>query len=113
MKLSIYSLFILLMLAGNCFGLYQLITGKQEFLAKFPRLNGNNYLILQLLPVINIIALSGMWYFKTWSPWLAIAGALLVIAVDLYFQVWYHLWLAVPSTAILVFFIIKYWNHFK
>jgi len=101
------------MLTGNCFGLYQLITGKQEFMVRFPKLNENNYFVLQLLPAINIIALAGMYYFKTWSPWLAIAGALLVIAVDLYFQVWYHLWLAILSTVILLFFIIKYWGQFK
>lgn len=113
MKLLIYSIFIFLMLAGNCFGLYQLFTSKQDFLARFPRLNSTNYIILQILPVINIIALAGLWFLKSWSPWLAIAGALAVIAADIYFGTWYHLYLAIPSTIILLFFIIKFRNHFK
>lgn len=105
--------FILLMLLGNCFGLYQLITGKQEMLIRHTKLTNENYFILLLLPVINIIALAGMWFLKSRSSYLAIIGALAVIAADIYFGIKYHLYLAVPSTVILLFFIIRYWNHFK
>lgn len=113
MRLLVYSIFIFLMLAGNCFGLYQLLTGKQEFVAKFPKLNDKNYFILQILPLINIVALAGMWLLKSWSPWLAITGAVAVIVADIYFGIRYHLYLAIPSTLILLFFVIKYRNHFK
>jgi uncharacterized membrane protein (DUF2068 family) len=109
----VYSIFIILMLLGNCFGLYQLFTGKQEMLSKFSKLNDANYFILLVLPVINIIALAGMWFLKSWSPYLAIIGALAVIAADIYFGIKYHLYLAIPSSFILLFFIIMYWNHFK
>jgi hypothetical protein len=61
-----------------------------------------------MLPVINIVALTGMWFLKNGSPWLAIAGAVAVIVADIYFGIWYHLWLAVPVTLILLFFIIRY-----
>jgi uncharacterized membrane protein (DUF2068 family) len=66
-----------------------------------------------LLPVVNIIALTGMWFLKSWSPWLAMAGAAAVIVADLYFGIRQHLYLAIPTTLILFFFIFKYWNHFK
>jgi uncharacterized membrane protein (DUF2068 family) len=113
MRSLIYSVFIFLMLAGNCFGLYQLFTAKQEFISKFPKLNNQNYFILLVLPVINIIALAGMWFLKNWSPYLVIIGGVAVIAADIYFGIHYHLYLAIPSTLILLFFIIIYWNHFK
>lgn len=38
MKLMVYYIFILLMWMGNGFALYKLLTDKQEFLAKFPKL---------------------------------------------------------------------------
>ena len=113
MKLPAYFLFLSLMLAGNCFGLYQLFTGKQEFISTFPRLNNSNYFILEILPVINIIGLAGMWFLKSWSRWLAIFGAVGVLVVDIYFDIRHHLYLAIPATIILLFFIIKYRNHFK
>jgi hypothetical protein len=54
-----------------------------------------------------------MWFLKSWSPYLAIIGAIAVIAADIYFGIRYHLYLAVPATLILLFFITRYWNHFK
>jgi len=113
MRLIVYSIFVFLMFAGNCFGIYQLITGKEEMLAKHSGLTNANYLILLALPVINIIALAGMWFLKSWSPYLAIFGSAAVIVADIYFGIKYHLYLAIPSTLILLFFIIRYWNHFK
>ena len=113
MRLPVYSVFIFLMLAGNCFGLYQLVSGKQEMLTKYPKLTEQNYFILLMLPVINIVALTAMWFLKSWSPYLAIAGAVLVIIADIYFGIRYHLYVAVPSFLLLIFFIIRYWNHFK
>lgn len=113
MRLLIYSIFILLMLAGNCFGLYQLLTGKQEMLSKYSKLNNSNYIILIILPVINIVALAGMWFLKSWAPYLALAGALAVIIADIYFSIHYHLYVAIPAGIILLFFVIRYWNHFK
>ena len=113
MRLLIYSIFLFLMLVGNCFGLYQLLTSKQEFISKIPKLNDQSYYFLLLLPVINIIGIVGMWFLKSWSPYVAIIGAAAVICADLYFSIKYHLYLAISSTLILLFFIIKYWNHFK
>jgi hypothetical protein len=113
MKIPFYAIFILLMLLGNCFGLYQLFADKQSFMSKYPKLNENNYFVLQMLPVINIIGLAGMWFLKSWSPWLIIISSLAVIIADIYFGIYYHLYLAIPFTLLLFFFILRYKNHFQ
>lgn len=113
MKLMVYYIFILLMWMGNGFALYKLLTDKQEFLAKFPRLTEAAFNIFYFLPVLNIIALAGMWFLKSWAVYLAIACGVAVIVFDVYFGIFYHLYVAIPSTLILLFFIIKYWNEFK
>ncbi|MBI5858189.1 MAG: hypothetical protein HZB42_11160 [Sphingobacteriales bacterium] len=113
MRSLVFSVFLLLMLAGNCFALYKLFTGKQEFLTKFPKLTDTGFTIFRFLPVVNIIALTGMWFLKSWAAYLAIACGLAVIGFDLYFSIYYHLYVAIPATLILLFFIFRYWNHFK
>lgn len=113
MKLSFYAIFLLLMLLGNSFALYKMFISKQEFLTLFPKLNNEAFSTFRLLPVINIIALAGLWFLKPWGAYLAIACGITVIAFDLYFGIYYHLYVAVPATLILLFFIIKYWNEFK
>lgn len=113
MRLLVYSIFIFLMIVGNCTGIYQLLTGKQEFMNKYPRITDTTFWFILCIPVINIIGLAGLWFLKSWAPYLAIFGAFLTIAADIYFGVYYHLYASVPATLILLFFIIKYWNHFK
>lgn len=108
-----FSIFILLMLAGNCFALYKLFTHKQEFFIKFPGLTKTAFAVFRFLPVINIIALAGCWFFQSWAAYLVVACGLVVIGFDLYFGIYYHLYVAVPSMGLLLFFMIKYWNHFK
>jgi len=113
MRFPVYAIFLLLMLLGNSFALYKLFTEKQEFLAKFPKLTETAFNVFRFLPVINIIALAGMWFLQSWAAYLAIACGVAVIAFDLYFGIYYHLYVAVPSTLILLFFAIRYWNHFE
>jgi hypothetical protein len=90
------------MLAGNCFALYKLFTNKPEFFAKTPALTETGFILLRIIPFLNITALVGLWFFQSWAVYL-----------DIYFGIFYHLCAAVPSTLILLFFIIKYWNQFK
>lgn len=113
MRPLLYAMFIIVMIAGNCAGLYKLFTDKQAILEQFPRLTESAYSLFRLLPVVNIIALAGLWFFQSWAAYLAIAGGLLVIGFDVYYGISYHLYIAIPSTLLLLFFIIKYWNHFK
>lgn len=103
----------MLLLAGNCFAVYKLFADKQEFFAKSPRLTETGFTILRVLPFLNIVALAGLWFFKSWTAYLAISCGVIVIALDIYFGIYYHLYAAIPSTLLLLFFIIRYWNHFK
>jgi hypothetical protein len=109
----LYFIFLGLMLAGNSFGFFQLVTQKQTFLEKFPELTPKNIFWFQLLPVLNIAGLAGMLFFKSWSPYVAVAGALLVIVADIYFNIRYHLFVAIPSALILLWLIVFFWNKFK
>lgn len=113
MKTIVYPAVLLLFLLGNCFALYKMFADKQDFFDKIPKLTENGFVTLRLLPVLNIIAIIGLWFFKSWAPWLAIACGVAVIIADLYFGITYHLFVAIPSTLILMFFIIRFWNHFK
>ncbi len=113
MRFPVYTIFLLLMLLGNCFALYKMFTAKQEFFDQFPKLTEIAFNMFRLLPIINIIALAGMWWMKPWAAYLVMACGIAVIAFDIYFGIWYHLYVAIPSTLILLFFIIKYWNEFK
>lgn len=113
MKPLAFSIFLLLMLWGNCFALFKLFTGKKEFFIKSPAITETAFIILRIIPFLNIIALAGLWFFQSWAAYLAIACGLFVIFLDIYFGMYYHLYAAVPSALILLFFIIRYWNQFK
>lgn len=113
MRFPVFAIFMVLMFLGNGFALYKLFTDKQEFLTQFPKLTETAFNIFRFLPLINIIALAGMWFLNTWAAYLAVACGIAVIAFDIYFGIWYHLYVAIPSTLLLLFFIIKYWNEFK
>lgn len=113
MRFPVYSIFLLLLLTGNCFALYKLFTDKQAFLSQFPRLTENVFNLFRFFPVINIMALAGMWFLKPWGAYLAITCGIIVIVFDIYFGIYYHLYVAIPSTLILLFFIVRYWNEFK
>lgn len=113
MRFPVYTIFILLMLLGNGFAVYKMFTAKQEFFDQFPNLTETAFKIFRLVPVINIIALAGMLLMRPWAVYLVIACGIAVIAFDIYFGIWYHLYVAIPSSLILLFFIIKYWNEFK
>ncbi|HRG80992.1 MAG TPA: hypothetical protein PLO99_00690 [Chitinophagaceae bacterium] len=113
MKHTAFAIFILLMLMGNSFALFKMFTDKQEFLSKFPKLSEQSFYLFRFLPLLNIVGLAGLWFYQTWAVWLSIACGLAVIFFDLYFGIYYHLYVAIISTAILLYFIIRYWNAFK
>ncbi len=113
MRSPVYTIFLLLMLLGNSFALYKMFIAKQEFFDRFPRLTETAFSIFRLLPIINLIALAGMWWMKPWAAYLIMASSIAVIAFDIFFGIWYHLYVAIPAAVILLLFIIKYWNGFK
>lgn len=113
MKHFFYYAFLVLMLMGNSFALYKLFTAKEEFLVRFPRLTETGFTLFRLLPVLNIVALAGLWFFKPWAAFLAAGCGLAIILLDIVFGIHYHLYVAVPATALLLFFIWYYRAYFK
>jgi uncharacterized membrane protein (DUF2068 family) len=101
------------MLVGNCFALYKLFTARQDFFNRSPALTETGFVLLKILPFLNIISLAGLWFFKSWAIYLAISCGVAVIVLDIYFGIYYHLYAAIPSTLLLLFFIVRYWNYFK
>ncbi|HMU47671.1 MAG TPA: hypothetical protein PKC72_14975 [Chitinophagaceae bacterium] len=113
MKTIVFPAFILLLLLGNCFGAYKLFTAKEEFFSKFPKLTEGAYQILRFLPIVNIIGLIGVLFWQKWGVYLAITCAVIIIICDILFGIYYHLYVAVPASAFLIFLIIRYWSFFK
>lgn len=101
------------MLLGNGFAAYKLFTDRPAFLQQFPRLTDRGLDLFRWLPLVNIVALVGMGFFRTWGAWLAVAGGLAVIGFDLYYRIHYHLYVAIISFILLLTFLFLYWKEFK
>jgi hypothetical protein len=113
MNFSLYYAFLIVMLAGNVFALYNLFIAKQQLFERFPKLTDTGFTVFRLLPLANIIALAGLWFFKPWAVYLALGCGLLIIVLDMLFGIHYHLYVAIPSTLILLAFVLYNWNQFK
>lgn len=113
MKSPVFAVLIILLLIGNLFGAYKLFTEKAEFFEKFPLLSSSGYDLFKYLPLVNSAALIGLLFWQKWAVYLSIAAALTVISFDIYFGIKYHLYVAIPSTLILLLLIIYYWKNFK
>lgn len=113
MKPLVFRILLLVLIAGNTAGAYRLFTERAAFLDQFPKLSETSYQYFRFLPLVNIIGLLGMWFWRRWGAWLAVAGGIVVIGCDIWLGIWYHLSVAIPSLLILLFFIIRYAKQFK
>ena len=113
MRAPLFTIIVILLLAGNSFGAYKLFTEGPVFMEKYPGLTPERFQIFKWLPVVNILSLVGLLFWQRWGAWLAIACGLAVITCDIFFGIKYHLYVAVPSTLILTFFIIRFWHQFN
>lgn len=113
MKHPVFGIFIILMLAGNLLALYKLWTDKASFLSSFPELNETAFTIFRIIPLLNIIALTGLWFFKPWAVWASVILAAGVIFFDSWYKIRYHLPIAIASTLLLLFFIYRYRSAFE
>ncbi len=106
-------IFIILMLIGNVVGLTYLSFFRDEFLFNYPKFNNATLSLFSFLPFLSLPALIGLWFRETWAVNLIAACSILVIVADIYFNIWNHLYIAVPSSLILAFLVYKNWNSFK
>lgn len=113
MRPVLFTILIGLLLLGNFFGAWKLFTAKTDFFSRIPGLTGNLYFLLCALPLLNILALAGIWYWQKWGVYLAGITSLTVIGLDLYLRIRYHLPVALLSTALLAAGVIAYWKYFN
>jgi hypothetical protein len=106
-------IFIVLMLTGNVVGLADLSFFRDEFLFNYPKFNNATLSLFSFLPLLGLPALIGLWFWQKWAVNLTAACCVLVIVADIYFNIWNHLYVAVPSSLILAFLVYKNWNYFK
>ncbi len=104
---------LVLLLLGNIFAFYKISIAPSEFLSKYPKLDNSALFGLKIIQLCNIVCLIGIWYFQKWGVWAAILLTLLVVALDIYYQLWYHIFVVLLSTGILLFFVHKNWQYFK
>lgn len=108
-----FRIVIVLLLLANCFGAYGLIFNRSELLANLPKVKETGANVLSTLPFINIIGLIGLLLWQSWAAYVVLICCVLVIIADIYFSINYHLFLAIPSTVLLAFFIYKFWTNFN
>ena len=104
---------VALLFIGNVFGFVNLFTDPDAFVAKFPSLTPFSVQLLTYIPVLNMISLVGIWFFKKWGVWLAIAGYGIITFVDIYVPIVYHLILSSCSSAVLFYLIYRNWKKFS
>ena len=104
---------LVLLLMGNIFGFYKISVSSSDLLSKYPKLDNNSLSALKIIQLCNIISLVGIWFFQKWGAGAAILLALLVIALDVYYQLWYHIFVVILGTGLLLFFVYKNWQYFR
>jgi uncharacterized membrane protein YqjE len=106
-------IFIVLLLIGSVFGLVNLTFFRDNFLFKYPNFDNPTLSLFSFLPLLSLPALIGLWFWQKWAVNLIAACSVLVIVADIYFNIWSHLYIAIPSSLILAFLVYKNWNNFK
>lgn len=97
----VFSIFLGLLLLGNLFAAFQLATSGDEFLKRFPQLTPASLNVLRFIPWLNIVALSGVWFWKRWGVVAATGLGLVTIGFDIAFEIWYHVMVAAMSVVLL------------
>jgi hypothetical protein len=98
---AVFSIFLGLLLIGNLFAAFQLLTSGEGFLDRFPRLTPAKLNVLRLIPLLNIVALTGVWFWKRWGVVAATGLGLVTIGFDIALEIWYHLIVAAVSVVLL------------
>lgn len=113
MRPVLFTILIGLLALGNVFGAWKLFTAKTAFFDRIPGLTENLWFLLCDLPLLNVLALAGIWYWQKWGVYLAGITAMTVIGLDVYLRIKYHLPVALLSTALLATAVIYYWKNFN
>jgi Ca2+/Na+ antiporter len=95
-----------LLIIGNIYGMYNFFAKGGEFLAKNPAINTTVFLWLKWLPLINIIAITGIFLQYKWALVLLALCFAIVVIIDVKYEIWYHL-LMILCFSLILFFLIR------
>lgn len=89
------------LLVTHAFGGLMIITRWYEIQEEHPRLDETMLPVAIGLIVLSMIGLIATWYWRRWGVGCVVAAYLLAISFDVYFEIFFHLYVA--SGAILLY----------
>jgi hypothetical protein len=104
---------LLLLLLGNLFGFITLQRDKQNMQTKYPRLTNPVLRGIHVIQFANILAIIGTWQLGSWAVWLSLVLAVLVILLDVYIKLWYHIGVVIITSLITGYLIYINWALFN
>jgi hypothetical protein len=104
---------LLLLLVGNIFGFITLQRDKQNMQTKYPRLTNPMLWVIHVIQAANVLAIIGTWQLGSWAVGLGLALALLVILLDVYIKLWYHIGVVIITSVITGYLIYLDWALFN
>ena len=104
---------LVLLFIGNVYGFITVSTKPNDFLNQFQKMNSTSLQILKAIQVLNIISIVGIWYFQKWAVLLALILVVLVIAIDVYYGIYYHIAVVVITTGLTGWAIVRSWHSFR
>ncbi len=104
---------LLLLFIGNVFGFIKISTSPLDFLKEYTAMTRSSLLYLRIIQVLNIIGIIEIFMYQKWAVWLAVFMLALVLLLDIYFAIWYHIVVVIILNCIMAIFIYKSWQFFK
>jgi hypothetical protein len=104
---------LLLLLLGNIFGFVTLQRDRKNMQNKYPRMTDSILWGIHAIQIANILAIAGAWLLFSWAIWLGLALALIVILLDVYIKLWYHIAVVVATTTITGYLAYLEWALFN
>ena len=98
------SIIVVLLILSNIAGIYKILAGAESLAKTYSLFDPSSIKLLVLIPVVTIVSLFFIWFGKKLGIIIAILMYLIVIILDLYYQVWPHAILATAGFVLLMFF---------
>lgn len=95
---------VVLLILSNIAGIYKILAGAESLAKTYSLFDPSSIKLLVLIPVVTIVSLFFIWFGKKLGIIIAILMYLIVIILDLYYQVWPHAILATAGFVLLMFF---------
>ena len=98
------SIIVVLLILSNIAGIYKILAGAESLAKTYSLFDPSSIKLLVLIPVVTIVSLFFIWFGKKLGIIIAILMYLIVIILDLYYQVWPHAILATAGFVLLMLF---------